>query len=263
MTFEIHAKKLGRIEFHPSAAIAYTQDPDTFGEYVKQVRRWILGFWQTVRRHRFHTSVFWVALAVFIVELISSSLMFVLLIPVLAASMLAGTAAGDRHLTRPAGRPGWRVSCTRENVIIGVLIPDYLLTIMAAWVLRRPRYLLLGFGFPLMRIVDAALCLRVLPMAWRARSSGVWVSPTRRANGPAGGRCRGSRRRVRPALRRRRRCWRPRPRAWAEQPAGPADQIAAYGKLLDPAIVVNADLPWAKRRSSTPRSGTKGSNCWR
>jgi len=63
-----------------------------------------------------------------------------------------------------------------------VLIPDYLLTIMAACVLRRPRYLLLGIGFPLMRIVDAALCLRVLPVAWRAQSSGVWVSPTRRAN---------------------------------------------------------------------------------
>ena len=62
-----------------------------------------------------------------------------------------------------------------------MLIPDYLLTIMAACVLRRPRYLLLGLGFPLMRIVDAALCLRVLPMAWMARSSGVWVSPTRRA----------------------------------------------------------------------------------
>ena len=69
-----------------------------------------------------------------------------------------------------------------QDVIVGVLIPDYLLTIMAACVLGRPRYLLLGLGFPFMRIVDAALCLRVLPTAWRARSSGVWVSPTRRTN---------------------------------------------------------------------------------
>jgi len=181
MTFEIHAKQLGRIAFHPSAAVAYTQDPDTFGEYVRQVRRWILGFWQTVRRHRFHTSVFWVALAVFIVELITASLMFVLLVPVLAACMLAGLAQSI------APDPGsWTVHVAGllhpQDVIIGVLIPDYLLTIMAACLLRRPRYLLLGLGFPLMRIVDAALCLRVLPTAWRARSSGVWVSPTRRAN---------------------------------------------------------------------------------
>ena len=49
MTFEIHAKKLGRIAFHPSAAVAYTQDPDNLQDYTRQVRRWILGFWQTVR----------------------------------------------------------------------------------------------------------------------------------------------------------------------------------------------------------------------
>ena len=181
MTFEIHAKQLGRIAFHPSAAVAYTQDPDTFGEYVRQVRRWILGFWQTVRRHRFHTSVFWVALAVFIIELITASLMFVLLVPVLVACMLAGLAQSI------APDPGsWTFQLAGllhpQDVIIGVLIPDYLLTIMAACVLRRPRYLLLGLGFPLMRIVDAALCLRVLPKAWRARSSGVWISPTRRTN---------------------------------------------------------------------------------
>jgi len=183
MTFEIHAKKLGRIEFHPSAAVAYTQDPDTLGEYVRQVRRWILGFWQTVRRHHFHTGVFWIALAVFIVELLLSSLLLVLLLPLLIGSMLA-TAL--QAVAPDAG--SWSLwlagLLTPQDVLVGVLLPDYLLTIMAACVLRQPRYLLLGLGFPLMRVVDAGLCLRTLPMAWLARSSGVWVSPTRRA-GPA------------------------------------------------------------------------------
>jgi biofilm PGA synthesis N-glycosyltransferase PgaC len=181
MTFEIHAKKLGRIEFHPSAAVAYTQDPDTFAEYVGQMRRWILGFWQTVRRHRLQPSVFGVALAVFIVELITSSLMFVLLVPVLTGSMLAELA--QTIAPDPSSWTLWLADFLQpREVLFGVLIPDYLLTILAACVLRRPRYLLLGLGFPLMRIVDAALCLRVLPKAWTARSSGVWVSPTRRAN---------------------------------------------------------------------------------
>ena len=54
MTFEVHAKRLGRIAFRPQAAIAYTQDPDTFADYRKQLHRWTLGFWQTVRRHGFH-----------------------------------------------------------------------------------------------------------------------------------------------------------------------------------------------------------------
>jgi cellulose synthase/poly-beta-1,6-N-acetylglucosamine synthase-like glycosyltransferase len=188
MTFEVHAKKLGRIEFHPSAAVAYTQDPDTFREYVRQVRRWILGFWQTVRRHRFHTGVFWFALAMFIVELITSSLLLVLLVPLLIASMMATVL---QTIAPDAGSwSSWLAGLlTPQDVLIGVLLPDYLLTIMAVCVLRQPRFLLLGLGFPLMRIVDAAVCLRALSMAWFARSSGVWVSPTRRAGSspPAAG----------------------------------------------------------------------------
>ena len=180
MTFELHARKLGRIEFHPSAAIAYTQDPDNLGEYVRQVRRWILGFWQTVRRHRFQKSVFGVTLAVFVVELVTSSIMFVLVVPVLAACVVAGLL-----LTVLADPAGWLVFLANflhpRDVLIGVLIPDYLLTIMAACILRQPRYLVLGLFFPLMRVLDAGLCLRVLPKAFRGTSSGVWVSPTRRA----------------------------------------------------------------------------------
>ena len=181
MTFEIHAKKLGRIEFHPSAAVAYTQDPDTIGEYIRQVRRWILGFWQTVRRHRFHKGVFWIALAVFIPELIISSVVLVVLIPLLLGSMLATallTFAPDIG-SWSAGLAGF---LTPQDVVVGFLLPDYALTIMTACVLRQPRYLLLGIGFPLMRILDASMCLRALPTAWLARSSGVWISPTRRAN---------------------------------------------------------------------------------
>lgn len=169
MTFEVHARRLGRIEFHPWAAVAYTQDPDRLGDYVKQVSRWILGFWQTVRRHRLRVGVFWITLAVFVVELVTSSVMFVLLVPALLLTAVAGAV----QLVDPTS---WSASLSGllppEQVFLGVLLPDYLLTIMAVLVLRRPRYLLLGLGFPLMRILDAALCLRMLPRAWRGSSSG-------------------------------------------------------------------------------------------
>lgn len=181
MTFEVHAKELGRIEFHPWAAVAHTQDPDQLGDYVKQVRRWILGFWQTVRRHRFRLSVFWVAMAVFIVELVTSSIMFLLVIPAMVATMVAELIqAGSPD---PNSWTYWLSGLLQpRDVLIGVLLPDYLLTILAVCLLRRPRYLLLGLGFPLMRMLDAALCLRMLPRAFLGRSNGVWVSPTRRVN---------------------------------------------------------------------------------
>lgn len=186
MTFEVHARKLGRIEFLPWAAVAYTQDPDHLGEYIKQVRRWILGFWQTARRHHFHFSVFWVALLVFMFELVTASLMFVLVIPAMILTLVAGQIQ-TMH-PDPTSWSYWLSGLLQpQDVLIGVLLPDFILTVFAACLLRSPRYLLLGLGFPLMRMLDAALCLWMLPKAFRGRSSGVWVSPTRRAEstGPA------------------------------------------------------------------------------
>ena len=179
MTFEVHLKKLGRIEFHPGAAVAYTQDPDHFGDYVKQVRRWILGFWQTVRRHGLHRGFFWFALALFIIELTISCIVLVVLVPVLLLSVIAST-----WVAAVADPFGWAVwlgrLLTPRDVLLGFLLPDYALTIFAAIALKRPRFLLVGVFFPFMRIVDAWICLSVLPRAWVTRSSGVWVSPTRR-----------------------------------------------------------------------------------
>jgi biofilm PGA synthesis N-glycosyltransferase PgaC len=182
MTFEIHAKKLGRIAFHPSAAVAYTQDPDNLQDYTRQVRRWILGFWQTVRRHRFQAGKFWIVLVLYIIELVISCVFFVLLIPAFLLSLVASTqisAFGDNGksfvylsgLMRP------------QDILLGVLIPDFLLTVIAAVALRRPGILLMAPLFPLMRILDSVICLMVLPRAFSAASSGVWVSPARRVQG--------------------------------------------------------------------------------
>ncbi|MCT9624940.1 glycosyltransferase family 2 protein [Pseudarthrobacter equi] len=182
MTFEIHARKLGRIAFHPSAAVAYTQDPDRLQDYMKQVRRWILGFWQTVRRHRKQTGRFWLVLATYIFELVMSCIFFVLLIPVFLVSSIAAfqvNVAGNdwdvfvflSGLLRP------------QDVLVGVMLPDFLLTVLAAATLRKPSLLLMAPLFPLMRVLDAVLCLQVLPKAFSAESTGTWVSPARRVQG--------------------------------------------------------------------------------
>jgi len=179
MTFEVHAKRLGRIAFHPRAAVAYTQDPDTFQDYTRQLQRWTLGFWQTVRRHGFHMGAFWGALTLYIMELITSSIMMILFLPLL---VLSGSATiwmeitDDRFGTAAAivqTIPLW-------TVVLGVLLPDYLLTIFVVIVTRRARYLLLGFGFPFMRVVDAIICLGAIPQAFLGRSNGMWKSPVRR-----------------------------------------------------------------------------------
>ncbi|MCX2747683.1 glycosyltransferase family 2 protein [Arthrobacter sp. MI7-26] len=184
MTFEIHAKKLGRIAFHPSAAVAYTQDPDNLKDYIKQVRRWILGFWQTVRRHGLQVGRFWFVLGLYIVELVASCIFFVLLVPAFLLSSIAAVEVwifGNRSevfvFLSGVLRP--------QDVLIGVFLPDFFLTVLAAVSMRSPRFLLMAPLFPLMRILDAVICLQVLPRAYSSRSSGVWVSPVRRIQRPS------------------------------------------------------------------------------
>lgn len=180
MTFEVHANRLGRIAFRPGVAVAYTQDPDTLHDYTRQIRRWILGFWQTVRRHRLGTGKFRLALLLSVVELLSSSVMLLLLLPLMLFALYGMTLANT------FGHPvimGYEVigTWTPTHVAVGVLLPDLVLTLIAAIALRRPGMIALAPLFPLLRLVEAFLCLRCLPTALRTRSDGKWISPSRRA----------------------------------------------------------------------------------
>ncbi len=179
MTFEIHSKRLGRVAFDPSAAVAYTQDPDTLGEYVRQMSRWSLGFWQTVRRHRMQFGVFWVGLAFFAFEVFVSSILMVL-VPLAALVLLVSTGFSDlgMNIGGPLGEVGDALPVLA--ILLGVLVPDALLSLYVAVVTRDVRYLLLGVAFPLLRMLDAAVCLRALKRAVIDKSSGVWASPVRR-----------------------------------------------------------------------------------
>jgi cellulose synthase/poly-beta-1,6-N-acetylglucosamine synthase-like glycosyltransferase len=179
MTFEVHKKNLGKIAFHPHAAIAYTQDPDTFQDYLKQTRRWSLGFWQTVRRHRVRPGLFWPSLILFMVELLSSSLVIILVGPVIVLSLMAtGIAAAGWDPSGAAA--GFSAALPPLALILGVLIPDYILTIGVAWVTRDSRYLWFGICFPFLRLIDALTCVRALADTLFHSSNGTWQSPSRR-----------------------------------------------------------------------------------
>ena len=182
MTFEVHTKKLGRVAFHPNAAVAFTQDPDNWPDYARQVRRWMLGYWQTVRSQsrRIHISKFWAAVALQITELFANATVLMVLGPLLLFTVYSDT------LAQTYGRPevmGYEVIGTLgiRYVLLGFFLPDMLLTVFAAITLRRPGLLLLAPLFPFVRFVDAYITLRAIPTALRTKSSGAWVSPARRA----------------------------------------------------------------------------------
>jgi poly-beta-1,6-N-acetyl-D-glucosamine synthase len=181
MTFEVHHKRLGRIAFHPAAAVGYTQDPYTMGDYVRQVSRWSLVLWQTVRRHGFlHRGLFWAGLTVYIAEVITSSIVAILF-PFGLALHAAAELSGDRFAV-PAGVLGELFHVVSiQNFLIAVLLPQYVFTMLVSALHRRPRYLLFGLGFPVMWIIDSVVHLATLPRAWTDRSTGAWTSPARRS----------------------------------------------------------------------------------
>jgi biofilm PGA synthesis N-glycosyltransferase PgaC len=182
MTFELHHRKLGRVAFSP-LALAYTQDPHRVKDYYKQVRRWALGFWQTVRQHGLWFGKFWASMVITVFELITSSLS--LLLAVVAVLILA---IGDlfpslvQQVDAFASVEGFMSdNFSYELIAVGILLPDYALTVLVSLIKRRPLYLLVGLFFVPMRVIDGLAILISLPKAWLEQSTGRWVSPTREA----------------------------------------------------------------------------------
>ena len=179
MTFEIHHRGLGRIAFTPGA-VALCHEPNNYGDYVSQVRRWVLGFWQTVRRHGVWPSAFWAALGLWIAEILVASVVFTLLPVVIALLVLPELWGGVMEWTWFATVQGllsqW---LTLPMVLAVVFVPDVIIMTILGIRDRRWIYPLLALGFPLLRVTDAVLGLVTIPAAWTQTSTGVWRSPTR------------------------------------------------------------------------------------
>lgn len=181
MTFEVHRKRLGRISL-TRGAMAFSQDPHTLRDYISQVRRWNLGFWQTIRHHGIWASWFWVVIALFVTEVITSSILL-LAVPLIAGVLVLPSVTGGVALGWAwfAGIyeaiSGW---FTWWTLLYGVVLPDYALTAIIALVQRRPRMLLLGVCSLPFRMLDAYLGLTTAPKAWTTTSTGQWRSPARR-----------------------------------------------------------------------------------
>jgi cellulose synthase/poly-beta-1,6-N-acetylglucosamine synthase-like glycosyltransferase/peptidoglycan/xylan/chitin deacetylase (PgdA/CDA1 family) len=185
MTFEIYRQQLGRVGFTPRA-VARTQDPDSLWEYIRQTRRWSLGFWQTVLRYRGGVTTFSWALALLIVELVVSSAM--LITAALAAAVLALPVAFPAlgEVAAFAASHQWVAArLTSTVLLVGIVAPDLALTLAVVVAERRLGYLLYAWVYLPMRIIDAGVILATMTTAWRT-SSGIWRSPVRRPSPAAG-----------------------------------------------------------------------------
>lgn len=179
MTFEVHHKRLGKVAYTP-AVRGISQEVHSLKEYYRQVRRWHLGFWQTVRRHGIWPSFFWLSLGVFVVEMLVQSLAF-LSVPVLAAWLFVGSREFVTIWLPQLGL----IDLTLVDIIVGVVCADYALTLLISAIERKPILLVYGLGFLLLRWFDSLLFLYTLPLAFVEKSDGRWQSPSRLADGTA------------------------------------------------------------------------------
>lgn len=180
MTFQVYHKKLGRIASHPSAYIV-DQEPYSMKDYTRQVYRWFLGFWQAVFYHGYWPSFFWYANALFVVEMLLSSIVM-LTIPFLVIAIVFTPFQSFTlfHLTlMPFGVN--RVPVTIIGLVMGLLVLDYVITIFVAIIQRKPLILVYGLGFFILRYIDTFIFMWTLPLALLLKTeTGSWIHPVRK-----------------------------------------------------------------------------------
>ena len=178
MTFELHRKSLGRIAYSPKA-IAYCDEPHSLGDYRSQIKRWHLGFWQTVKRHGLWRSRFIAALVFFMLEsLVISTALFFLPFIVIANIFYA---IAPEYI--PEFLANGFVLNTNSNLFflgtLTFLLIDYAGTLVVSYITRIPALAFHGLFFFILRWFDSAYFLIALPMAFIVKSSGRWKSPER------------------------------------------------------------------------------------
>jgi poly-beta-1,6-N-acetyl-D-glucosamine synthase len=178
MTFQVYHKNLGRIASHPSAAII-DQEPYSLRDYVNQIERWYVGFWQTLIRHGYWPSFFWFATMAFTVEMFMVSAL-VTALPLLVIMQFVFHRSIQFFPAYDLLSIGFvQVPITLTTLLIAMLLADYLVTILAAVLKKKPAMLVYGLGFFLLRYLDSIVFLWSLPLSFLINSSGSWVSPAR------------------------------------------------------------------------------------
>lgn len=182
MTFDIHHKKLGLISFDPRAYVT-NQEPWSLRDYTKQIYRWYLGYFQTMRHHGIWPSWFFFSTTFFTLELLVTSFLFAIL-PFLIIELLLGN---KDILT--IGTSFFGLNFTLAGAIITVLLLDYVITAIVALIERKPMLLIYGPGFFFLRYIETWVFLYAMTIGLftKPKTEGKWKSPKRIAYEPTKG----------------------------------------------------------------------------
>jgi len=178
MTFQVRKKKLGLIAHHPKVA-AYVQESSRLFDYMHQIRRWNIGYFQTLRRYGIWPSIFWLSNGMFSLEVFATAIFYSFL-PVIALLIFLPDNLFQIPLLTPFDL--WLSQEFRSlfELFIVIFLMDYSFTLAVAVYESRPSIAFYGLGFIFLRIVDSLVYLSSIPAGLLTKSSGRWISPTRR-----------------------------------------------------------------------------------
>ena len=181
LAFQFHKKKIAKLGYHPSL-IAWDQYPDNLVDYVKQVRRWNIGFFQTVRKNGVWPSFFWLTLGVFSIEVLLNSvfvlfLPFILLyyfsLPLLGSNLFLDSFTNFYHYFGP-----YR-NISLGDIWVGTFLIDYAVTVVIGLINRKPQFIIYGLFFFIMHFIVSLVLLSSIIPGFFGSSAGRWEPPTR------------------------------------------------------------------------------------
>jgi biofilm PGA synthesis N-glycosyltransferase PgaC len=181
LAFQLHRKKLGKIGYHPTC-VGWDQHPNNLKDYWRQVRRWNIGFFQTVRKNGFWPSLFWLSLGIFSIEVLLHSF-FLLFVPLVLVSLLLPDGSAFPVVAQASAlynQFGPYNYLTLKDIFIGVFLGDYIFSIIIGLITKKPQFAIYGIFFFILHYITALILISSVIPGFFKNSDGTWASPTRR-----------------------------------------------------------------------------------
>jgi len=181
LAFQLYKQKLGKVG-HARRVWGWDQHPDNILDYWKQVRRWNIGFFQTLRKNGVWPSLFCLSMIIFSIEVFLHSF-FIIGLPLYFFSLLLTSFPDlipplDPFLMWVKNLEFFGHD-TISWLLFNVFIVDYLFTVFIAIAYKKPQLLFYGLFFFPMHIFTSLILLSSVIPGFFTTSEGKWISPKR------------------------------------------------------------------------------------
>ncbi|OGY16149.1 MAG: hypothetical protein A2785_01000 [Candidatus Chisholmbacteria bacterium RIFCSPHIGHO2_01_FULL_49_18] len=173
LAFQIHKMRLGQIAHDPTIR-AYYHDPLNLKDYIRQVSRWNVGYYQTVRLQGIWPSVFWFSTGLFSLEMLLNATITISLPLIMLWYYLTKTVPNVFFPESSLWQLVLNNLVLLWELVLGLALADYALTIFVAVKDKRPWLLVFGLGFFLFHILNSVVLLAAIPKGLFWNSEGRW-----------------------------------------------------------------------------------------